>query len=746
MLKGCTAALNADSLASSKKCLLFTMSTLGQKSAGNYIQPSNTFSYAQAAKGRPQPQSVSRPSSKENTGNANTHAEPTSDPSAAENTKKGEEDNGAKSASRQPSSPAENGETPAIEHPSSVEATEVQAKPSISPQADPTPVSGHSTPDSKAMSTPITKKQEDNLSMINGTSDTSLEKSNDIQADAQIPRDKAEVVEAPGSDKAQSTHSSQAEDAAKGLPTVVLKDAPPPAVNFWQQRMVQTQATSKNRTQVTQPQPQTAQLNGPNNTKGDSNEATLASTKDDLRRPDSRRRGRGSVVDERANSAVLKEQRRPFDSERGSNRPPRAGENRSSNIKTTPPPPPNDAMSWPTPDGAQDEERKRTTDRAEKPEKEKTGATKKWIPVQHVPTAVFSTPLPSNARRGGRPARGGRESNPRPAPPTQAAVPTEKSSSASQQVSTPLNGASAERGRNEGQPARLNTLDSKGRRASSAGAAAPKDRRRNLNGSASEVLKGSKESTTFQETETSGRAVSLGEAQKSTHGDSQQAHLNGFRGPNIADTTSSHLSEKPAQPAVDRYEKRNSFSQDSYNFPRSSGPERRSEYQGRSSNHSNHYVQNSMRERGEGRPERSRGGSYRGGRGSAHHGPSTSNNGNGQSMMNGAFSPHTVAGQTPARYNTDPHNPMSQSGVLPSAPSHYRSHRPNSRSNSMQHGAAYGRYPSNSANAGPHLSNIQTELANVYGQYPGNQVAMSAMPYNGYTDPMSMCNMVSMQM
>ena len=720
------------------------MSVVGQKPAVDHMQPSGTFSYAQAAKGRPQPQSVSRPSSKENIGTIKANAEPSSGPLTAEGSKKSEERHMGTPANLQPSSAVEAEEIPVVEQPLSAET---QEKVSTLTQPGPIHLSGHSTPDDKAASTSATSKQEDGLSMTNGTSDTSFEKANGIQADAREPRDTAEGTEIMESDKDQSTHSSQAEDAVKDPPAVVLKDAPPPAVNFWQQRMAQTQATSKAKTQPSQPQAQAPLLHGSRNAKGDSSETPIASIQDGARKPDARRRGRGSIGDERANSGVGKEPRRPFDTERGNNRLPRTSESRSSNIKANPPPPPNDAISWPTPDSAQDEEKKRTNERLEKPEKEKIGATKKWIPVQHVPSAVFNTPLPTNARRGGRPARGGREPNSRPTLPTQAVIPIEKSSNHGQ-VLAPLNGPSTERGRNEGQPNRVNTVDTKAKRASSAGAIAPKDRHRNPDGSASiAVSKDLKGSTTFIGPEVSSRAVSLSDTQKQTLEDSQPAHQNGLRGPNATEHATSHHGEKPAQSVADRYEKRNSFSQGSYSYSRSNGPERRSEYQGRSSNQPDQYAQNPIRERGDGRLERSRGGSYRGGRGPAHHGMSSSNNGHGQPMMNGAFSPHATAGQTtPARYNADPYNPMTQSGILSSAPSHYRNHRPSSRSNSMQHGAAYGRYASNPASVGPPLSNIQTEIANIYGQYPGGQVAMSAMPYNSYTDPMAMCNMVSMQM
>ncbi|KAF3893772.1 La domain-containing protein, variant 1 [Trichophyton interdigitale] len=75
----------------------------------------------------------------------------------------------------------------------------------------------------------------------------------------------------------------------------------------------------------------------------------------------------------------------------------------------------NDASSWPTPQTAQGEDLRKAQDQADKPErteKEKpagsrTHGKEKWMPVPYVPTAVFNTPLPPAARRGGRSGGGG---------------------------------------------------------------------------------------------------------------------------------------------------------------------------------------------------------------------------------------------------------------------------------------------------------------------------------------------------
>ena len=714
------------------------------------MQPSNVFSYAQAAKGRSQPQALTRLSSKEESGGINTSTEPSQASTTAEGSRNGEDTSVSRPPLEKSSSPEENGVASEVEQPLSVQVPASQEKASTSPRPDPTDTSEQSTPLKNAPSASTTTNHDDGPAVTNIACELPIEKANQPSATEEELRDTTQALEAPQSDKPQSTSSSQADDPAKGPPAVLLKEAPPPAVNIWQQRMAQTQATSKPKPRAPPAQPQADQTNSPSDTKGNGVNVPEASApaQDDARKPDARRRGKNVVGEERVNGGMLKEQRRPFESERGNTKAGRMSETRNESRRINPPPPPNDAISWPTPDSAQDEEKRRVYEKADKPDKEKPAATKvhgnqKWIPVQHVPSAVFNTPIPPSARRGGRPARGGRESNPRTGAPIQTAAGSERPGITTHQVPMPLNGGAVGRERFETQLNRGDAVDARGRRASSAGAIATKDRRKYPDGSMPE---GAKDSSTATGPGISDRAVSTSDAQKQLLDDPQPNHQNALRGRHAADNRFGQPLEKTAPTAADRYEKRNSISHETYNYSRGSGAERRSEYQGRPSNQPGQFGQASIRERGESRPERSRGGSYRGGRGGNNHGVSNASNGHGQAFMNGTFPAHTSVGQPSTRYNSDSYHQMPQSAVLPPASSHHRGHRPNSRSNSMQHGAPYGRYPSNPASAGPHLSNIQTELANMYGQYPGNQVAMSAMPYSAYTDPMALCNMVSMQM
>ena len=86
-----------------------------------------------------------------------------------------------------------------------------------------------------------------------------------------------------------------------------------------------------------------------------------------------------------------------------------------------PPPPHRDQESWPTPEIAIDEDRKKAQEKGDKVEKErKDGASAskhEWVKVPFTPSVVFNTPLPNaaGARRGGRPGgRGGAQAGGRP--------------------------------------------------------------------------------------------------------------------------------------------------------------------------------------------------------------------------------------------------------------------------------------------------------------------------------------------
>lgn len=136
-------------------------------------------------------------------------------------------------------------------------------------------------------------------------------------------------------------------------------------------------------------------------------------------------------------------------------------------------PPVGDATSWPTPQVAQGEEKRKAQEKTEKSEKgdkspvSRSHGKEKWMPVPYVPTAVFNTPLPSAGRRGGRAARGGRDGGRSGAHGPGSSPELAKQS------------ASADRGRNESNAARANSLPAQPRRSNSADVAKSGDPRKN---------------------------------------------------------------------------------------------------------------------------------------------------------------------------------------------------------------------------------------------------------------------------
>ena len=725
------------------------MPTPGDKPEGDKSCSNGTFSYAQAAKGKPQPPATGVPPSKDVSGDTSTSAEQSLDKVHGGVNETGEE---AESADSRPQSLSE--DTPAVldikdEKICEPVATSESAQVSTaleeelsSPKLASTQLSDSSSTNGKAAASSTASKADTNVPSTNGTSETSIE-------EVQEAKPRSGLVEQGGeqlpleSDEGQSGHSSQTGSEAKEPENAVFKEAPPPPINFWTQRMAQSKAQSKPSSQAVQQQTHTS--SSADSMKGGSVDSAM----DNSSTLDAKRRGKGNGIagDDRMTSGLPRE-RRPYEVDRANAvRVSRTADSRNHGSKEHPPPPPNDQISWPTPDNAQDEEKKRASERNEKLEKKDNGGGKvhgkeKWIPVEHVPTPVFNTPLPTNARRGGRPARGGREVNVRHTSGMHGhngigAVPN-----TSQDAPIPLDAGSFDRGRKDGQYNKFNSQDTKPRRASSASALGAKERRRNADVPTSNLSRPADAS--IPPGSPAADAMLDGVQKQGQTTSPQHRHNGAQRDHNIFESNKT-FGDRSIQVASDRQGKRNSFSHESHTYPRVGGSERRFDHSTRSGNHQGPYHHNSLRERGEGRSERGRGG-HRGGR--QLSGQITAPvHGNAQTFVNGPFSPHTTNGQNPMRNGFDNYSQLPQSGAFPTAPAHYRSHRANSRSNSIQHGAPYGRFSAHSAAATPQLSHIHTEMANsMYSPYQGNQVALSAAPFSSYTDPAALCNMVSMQM
>ena len=204
------------------------------------------------------------------------------------------------------------------------------------------------------------------------------------------------------------------------------------------------------------------------------------------------------------------------------------------------------------------------------------------------------------------------------------------------------------------------------------------------------------------------------------------------------------IQKSPANP--ESGDRRQSAPFDTHAYPRTSTSDRRSEVP-RSLDHSRDFFgQNPIRERGEGRSERGRGG-YRG-RGNGNHGFANPSYVNGNGYANGHATPHAPPMMPPTKSQPAHERHPSQSQGSTSSPSHShpRSLRSNSRSQSIPHATQYSRYSNGPYAGAPHLANIQTDIANAYGYQPGNQGPLSAVPYSPFADQVGLYGMVSMQM
>lgn len=416
-----------------------------------------------------------------------------------------------------------------------------------------------------------------------------------------------------------------------------------------------------------------------------------------------------------------------------------------------PPPPPGDAISWPTPDSAKDEERKRAHERAEKGDKEKTPTTKphgkeKWMPVPYVPSAVFSTPLPPN-RRGGRAARGGRDSAGRAGSSTQGNHGSEKAGGSSGSYVSPVTTHSSERSRGDISSYKNNS-SSRPKRAASAGPPTTREQRK-----AGDTPQGdrSKEGDLEPTYASQNASFSHNESRRASAA-TQTEDSKGRRSSTINQrgTDFERNSIKAVPHAMDKEERYQDVPNEAYPHLRSTAPDRRSDGPSRSPEYTREFHnQMPTRDRGEGRADRGRG-VYRG-RGAGNHGFLNSNQNNGQNFPHGHPPQHQASIQhqlSKPQPNHERHASQSQSAAFNTSQPVSRTFRSGSRSHPVPHASPYGRF--SNATSGPHpgpqLPNLQTDLANTYGYQPGQQGIMSATPYSAYLDQISLFGMVSMQM
>ncbi|KAF1936564.1 hypothetical protein EJ02DRAFT_82259 [Clathrospora elynae] len=338
-----------------------------------------SFSYAQAAKGVSTPSTTSK--------SASGAATPANDAKTAPVP-------GSIAAAR---SWAEDVETESLpgQPPTAREAQSQQSSSNATTVQDSVDASNVSSPDMGASSSSTVTKDDDVSSIPNTASDSTWD--NKSQASTSV-------------DKSVEPVEKTSDKVKKGKSAVVkpLHEAPVPTVNPWKLRADELKA----KVQKPTPPPITNGVSqGPNGVQAKKGES---GAQEKATNGESRSKGRPEI------SHGRKDAKGDADAKNGVKG--RFPEKEAKPASTVSPPPPNrDQESWPTPDTAIDEDRKKAQEKVEKVGKErKDGASSSkndWVKIPYTPSVVFNTPLPSvaSARRGGRPGgRGGAQTGGRP--------------------------------------------------------------------------------------------------------------------------------------------------------------------------------------------------------------------------------------------------------------------------------------------------------------------------------------------
>lgn len=280
-------------------------------------------------------------------------------------------------------------------------------------------VSPPASPDFGVSSTSTLVKDDDQSSAVHTSSESTWENKSQASgaADAVAGEANERVLE-----KGKSNSKEQSKDTEnEAVPAKPLQEAPPPVVNIWKKRAEARAATLPSPTKAPAPAKQAVSATSKSHSLP---EANLASA---IRPVPLRERkaesGPGRNQSEPRGAHGRRENEDSLRQRRG--QAPRAAANESSSAANAPLPPTRDQQSWPTPETATEEEKKKSVEKVEKSErpekpdedsmdKKKAHGKNAWTHVPFTPTVVFSTPLPGSGRRGGRGGgRGGREDSSR---------------------------------------------------------------------------------------------------------------------------------------------------------------------------------------------------------------------------------------------------------------------------------------------------------------------------------------------
>jgi la-related protein 1 len=465
------------------------MTTQTRRPGGETPATPAPFSYAQAAKGL----STTGPSASSSVSQASGRTSPSADavasPTAAPTTL-----------------------TPSVpDWAEDAEAEDVQeGRQTVSHQSKPTTTAVESLASSET-----TAKDDDVASLPNASSESASNWENKSQASTSVEKspDRGERRATKGKGK-----------NAEKVPIKPLQEAPIPAVNPWSRRADEMKAKAAQKA---------APKSAANSATGlPANGTAVKKSVGPATNGAAGSSEKGSATE--AKSKPSEDEKAPaarnVKPEVDADRAKRGGRNRPSekdSKQTTTPlplPPHRDEESWPTPENALDEERRKSQAKGEKPETERKESSsgrgkKEWVPIPHTPTVVFTTPLPNtmSSRRGGRGGgRGGAQGNGRGG---SFVGNSEKETSA---VAAMANGDGSKRGRPESTTVR--DQSHRDVRTSSAGATAQ-------NGSKSSVAPGDKNAkvTNGPDNESLKASSIAGDANQASQ---PQGHSNTFPRPN----------------------------------------------------------------------------------------------------------------------------------------------------------------------------------------------------------------------
>lgn len=404
------------------------MAAASKSLASESASPSGTFSYAQAAKGMASSNTTASQPSMPPSGTITPLGEPKVQ--ATETTAAVKKDlTDALVSVDTSSSQQASQEQPGSEREAPVAASPQPTK-EVLPQRQNEP-SVISSPDFGTASSSNAGKEDDMSSVPNASSESTWENKSQTSNAVEMA---AEAAQDPPADE-----SVESTEAAKPAPKP-LQEAPLPAVNVWKIR-----ADNQAKARVSQPsvpaaKPTSAAPSAPtsNGTRRDQGDRTS-----DFAKPETRRKGRSTNFADGNESAPAerrhpgeapyrrrdddkplsgrKETRQEGDGERSRKAgPSKFQEKEHRPAATVPLPPGKDQESWPTPEIAQDEGKKKSTEGGEKVEKDRPSpqiprphGKSEWSKLNFTPTVVFNTPMPNTTpRRGGRGgSRGGSQSN-----------------------------------------------------------------------------------------------------------------------------------------------------------------------------------------------------------------------------------------------------------------------------------------------------------------------------------------------